>query len=209
MPVIVKCHTCEQDIKMKPSKVKDRNFCNRECYFKYKGRNKKHRVCYRCGKEYVQQHNRDTERNFCSKPCHMKTMNEENNPLKMTDEYKVLVRHYKIKYKYGVDIDYDMEVESKPIDEITLDEITKIAEYTLAYCKDKGIDPNHYPVFRGLKLHRLVAEKKIGRKLLPEEVVHHINEDKHDARPENLHVFASQEEHTRHHAYLRSIGMYD
>lgn len=47
--------------------------------------------------------------------------------------------------------------------------------------------------------HILVAEQKIGRLLRPEEVVHHINRNRCDNRPENLIVFATQNDHTAFH----------
>lgn len=48
--------------------------------------------------------------------------------------------------------------------------------------------------------HRLVAERTIGRLLLPGEVVHHKNRDRADNRPENLQVLASVSEHRKLHA---------
>lgn len=52
--------------------------------------------------------------------------------------------------------------------------------------------------------HVLVAEKKIGRRLEADEVVHHINGDKTDNRPENLQVMTNSE-HVKLHHTLRQI----
>ena len=46
--------------------------------------------------------------------------------------------------------------------------------------------------------HRMVMEQKIGRPLLREEVVHHLNDDALDNRPENLQHFATNTEHLRY-----------
>lgn len=52
---------------------------------------------------------------------------------------------------------------------------------------------------------RVVMENVIGRPLRPEEVVHHLNEDPADDRPENLALCASQAVHMR---LYHSIGVW-
>jgi transposase len=49
-----------------------------------------------------------------------------------------------------------------------------------------------------VRLHRFLMEQKLGRKLTFDEVVHHINGNKHDNRVENLQVL-SRGDHLRIH----------
>jgi hypothetical protein len=53
--------------------------------------------------------------------------------------------------------------------------------------------------------HDLVAEEMLGRRLLPDEVVHHKNEDKTDNDPGNLEVM-TRAKHGLLHARIREAG---
>lgn len=48
-------------------------------------------------------------------------------------------------------------------------------------------------------VHRYMAEKRLGRKLRPGEVVHHIDRDKCNNSKSNLWVFKNRAEHDRIH----------
>ncbi len=56
--------------------------------------------------------------------------------------------------------------------------------------------------------HRLVAERSIGRFLNCDEVAHHINEIKHDNRPENILVM-TKSQHSKHHQNFRKCKTTD
>jgi len=59
-----------------------------------------------------------------------------------------------------------------------------------------------HPVSPYYAEHKLIAERLIGRPLRDDEVVHHINGDKTDNRPENLMVM-TRSEHMKLHAQIR------
>lgn len=51
--------------------------------------------------------------------------------------------------------------------------------------------------------HRLVMEEVLGRYIKENEVIHHINRNRKDNRPENLMIFSSISDHMRYHGYFR------
>lgn len=62
----------------------------------------------------------------------------------------------------------------------------------------RGKGKRWYIKRNGRHEHRVVAEEKIGRPLLPGEIVHHDDENKRNNHPDNL-IVMTQSEHIRLH----------
>lgn len=55
--------------------------------------------------------------------------------------------------------------------------------------------------------YRKLVEKVIGRKLLPTEIVHHINGHHTNCKIDNLYVFNGKGKHLKHHIEMGTIAM--
>lgn len=76
----------------------------------------------------------------------------------------------------------------------------------LREARSTGTGQDTYKKYYGRHEHKVVAEQILGRALLPGEVVHHIDGDKHNNDPKNLMIFSSQAEHARWHAFHKQRG---
>lgn len=134
--------------------------------------------CSWCGKIVYRWPSNVGKHVFCCSSCRSAFLSKKTNP----DGY---IKHPHL-------TEYNKSNNAYRMDFITREKLR-----TARLGKGKGLT---YTKLFGVLEHRIVAEQKLGRPLKTGEVVHHINENKRDNRPENLMVFKSQAEHAAWHS---------
>jgi len=175
---IVKCDNCGTEKYKDPCKLKrdKNNFCSKKCFDVFR-LNRMIVSCYTCHKdiEIVPSRIKSSKKFFCSQEC-------------MTIGFT------------GVNHSGFFKKGNKGEKCINYNGGTQIYNGYLAI-----LLPEHpFANKRGyIYEHRIIMEKRIGRYLTTQEVVHHINFNKKDNSDENLMLFSTDEEHRKYHSILR------
>lgn len=140
--------------------------------------------CDFCGKRMYKYPSQIHRHNFCSRKCLADFSSREKNP----EAYNDLK-------DYG-NISEHMKQLNAVMNPSRMDFPTR-AKLSVKRC-GSGSGKSYAKSF-GRHTHRMVAERMLGRKLKPGEVVHHIDGNKRNNAPENLMVFSGQSEHAKWH----------
>ncbi len=143
--------------------------------------------CDWCGKKY--ERGKISRHNFCCRQCLADFSNKSKNPegYATLKDYGNMSRHMTV-----------LNQKANP---------SRMTPETRAKIRNARMgtgDGKTYTKRYGRHEHRVVAEQKLGRTLLPGEIVHHEDGNKNND-PRNIHVFASQSEHASYHMKLRQF----
>ena len=140
--------------------------------------------CDFCGKRMYKYPSQIHRHNFCSRKCLADFSSREKNPEAYNDlkDYGNISEHMKQLNAVMNPSRMDFPTRAK-----------------LSVKRRGSGSGKSYAKSFGRHTHRMVAERMLGRKLKPGEVVHHIDGNKRNNAPENLMVFSGQSEHAKWH----------
>lgn len=144
--------------------------------------------CNWCSKPIIRYGSRIKPHNFCSRQCLANFSSKEKNP----ERYMDLKDYTNISQNM-----HDLNLQLNPT------RMTDTTKEKIRNARLNSGDGLTYIKKYGRHEHRVVAERLLGRALMPGEVVHHIDGNKRNNCIQNIRVYKSQSEHAKFHSELK------